>query len=152
MVSNALVTLQRALAIVAVLLLYPKTNTVAAQAEGFGFRFEVGDCATERLDTPTGIFTKELGGSPVRTVTAQVVLTPAQMSTIYRTLENIRFFDYPSAFVGVRPDAKVITETTPSTIYRLEVRNGGVVHTVSWNDSSKPQPRKRIVCAISFQW
>src|SRR5262249_15494696 len=109
-----------------------------AQASDFGFRFEVGDCSTERLDTFSGIFTKNLGGWPARIVTAPIVLTDAQMSEVYRTIENIRFFDYPSAFVGVRRDVNEITTTVPYDTYRFEVRNAGVVHTVSWRDSDKP--------------
>jgi hypothetical protein len=137
MVSNSLVTLQRTLAIVAVLLLYaPKANTAAAQAADFGFRFDVGDCPTERLDTFTGIFTKDLGGS-LGTATAHIALTDAQMSAIYRTIENIRFFDYPTVFVGGRPGVEVIT-TTPSNTYRFEVKNAGMVHAVSWQDSDTP--------------
>jgi len=116
----------------------PNGNTSAAQAGDFGFRFEVEHCLTEQLDTFSGIFTKNLGGWPARTVTAPIALTDAQMSEVYRTIENIGFFDYPSAFVGVRKDAKVITETRPSDTYRFEVRNAGVVHTVSWRDSAKP--------------
>ena len=65
MVSNSPVTFQRTLAFVFVLLLYVlEGNTNAAQAGDFGFRFEVGDCLTERLDTFNGVFTKNLGGDP----------------------------------------------------------------------------------------
>ena len=41
------------------------------------------------------------------------------MSTIYRAIENLRFFDYPAVFLGVSPDAKVIAETGPSFTYRF---------------------------------
>jgi hypothetical protein len=139
--SNSRVTFQRTLAILIVLLLRaPKGNTSPAQAGDFGFRFEVGDCLTEQFDTFAGVFTKDLGGAPARTriVTARLSLTDAQMSAIYRTIENVRFFDYPSTFVGVRTDAKIITTTSPSKTYRLEVRNAGIVHAVSWDDAHKP--------------
>ena len=53
----------------------------------------MGDCAAERLDTFTGIFTKDLGGSSARTATAHIALTDAQMSAIYRAIEDIHFFD-----------------------------------------------------------
>jgi hypothetical protein len=126
-------------AVVVLLLAYPpKGNMTAAQAGDFGFRFEFGDCSTDRLDTFSGIFTKNLGGWPARTVTAPILLTDAQMSEVYRTIENIGFFDYASAFVGVRKDAKDIMMTIPYNTYRFEVRNAGVVHTVSWKDSDKP--------------
>ena len=139
MVSHSPVTLQRTLAVVIVLLLYaPNGNNVAAQAGDFGFRFEVGDCLTERLDTFDGVFTKNLGGEPARTVTAQISLTDAQMTAIYRAIENIRFFDYPSTCVGVPIGVQDVKTTIPSNTYRLEVRNAGVVHSVSWRDAYKP--------------
>lgn len=92
----------------------------------------------ERLDTFDGVFTKDLGGSPSRTVTAQISLTDAQMTAIYRAIENTRFFDYPSAFSGIPTGLQVVAEMHPAPTYRLEVRNGGVVHAVSWKDAYKP--------------
>jgi len=93
MVSNSAVTFPRTLAAVMVLLLYaPTSNIATAQASDFGFRFEFGPCppwVTERLDTFNGGFTANLGDEPVR-----MSLTDAQMSAIYRTIENIRFFDH----------------------------------------------------------
>jgi hypothetical protein len=131
------VTFQRVLAIVIVLLLYaPTSNIAAAQASDFGFRFEFGPCSpwvTERLDTFNGVFTANLGDEPVR-----MSLTDAQMTAIYRTIENIRFFDYPSIFNGVPAGVRESTTTSPASTYRLEVRNEGAVHTVSWLDAYKP--------------
>jgi hypothetical protein len=139
MASKRPVTFRRMVAVVVLLLAYPaKGNTSVAQAGDFGFRFEVGDCSTERLDTFSGIFTKNLGGWPARIVTAPIVLTDAQMSTIYRTIERIRFFDYPSTFVGVPAGVHEVTRTVPYNTYRLEVRNAGVVHAVVWKDADKP--------------
>jgi hypothetical protein len=131
------------------LLYAANSDTAAAQAGDFGFRFEVGSCpgppvkdlpngVIERLDTFTGVFTENLGGEPARSVTAKISLTDAQMTTIYRTIESIRFFDYPSTFVGVPAGLQEFITTTPSNTYRLEVRNAGVVHGVSWNDGHKP--------------
>ncbi len=138
MVSNRAVTFRRTLALVAALLLYsPQSSAAATQAADFGFRFEFGSCLVERLDTFTGTFTQGVPGPSPRIATTHIVLTDTQMSAIYRAVENVRFFDYPTHFIGVRPDVEVIT-TIPSTTYRFEVTNAGVVHTVSWNDSSKP--------------
>jgi len=109
----------------------------ASQAGDFNFRFEGGVCFTEKLDTLTGDFTR-IWGMPPSGDTVKLSLTDAQMSTIYRAIENIRFFDYPAVFLGVSPDAKVIAETGPSFTYRFEVRNAGVVHAVLWTDSGKP--------------
>lgn len=113
-------------------------RAVAAQTRDFNFRFEVGECLTERLDTFSGDFTRNRGGAPPSMDTVKLALTEVQMSVIYRGIENIRFFDYPAVLVGVSPDAKVITETAPSFAYRFEVRNAGAVHAVAWNDSRKP--------------
>ena len=60
------------------------------------------------------------------------------MRTIYQDLEKIRFFDYPSPFNGVPSSDIVVATTTPASTYRLEVRNGGVVHTVVWKDAYSP--------------
>ena len=139
MVFNTLVKFSRTLAVMIVLLLYAtQGNTTPAQADDFGFRFEVGNCSTERLDTFNGVFTKNLGGDPVRTVTAQVFLTDPQMRAIYRSIENIHFFDYPSTFVGVPDGLQKTGAFAPAPTYRLEVRNEGAVHTVSWKDAYKP--------------
>jgi hypothetical protein len=56
---------------------------------------------TERLYTFNAVFTKNLGGEPDRTVTAHISLLDAQMSAIFQTTENIRFFDYLYEFDGV---------------------------------------------------
>ena len=138
--SNSPMKFQRTLVVVIVLLLfYPYDGrSAAAQAGDFGFRFEVGDCLTERLDTFNGLFTKDLGGEHARTVTAPISLTDAQMLAIYRTIENIRFFDFPATFNGVPLGLQIVTSLSPHFTYRLEVRNGGVVHAVVWKDAYKP--------------
>jgi hypothetical protein len=70
--------------------------------------------------------------------TAHIALTDAQMKTIYQTIENIRFFDYSSAFVGFPKGLQQVEEFGPAHAYRLEVRNGGAVHIVVWKDQSRP--------------
>jgi hypothetical protein len=138
--ADAITCRQRTLvlAIVVLLLYAPKGNNVVAQAGDFGFRFEVGDCFTERLDTFDGVFTKNLGGVPALTVTAHIALTDSQMTAIYRTIEDIRFFDYPSTFNSVPTGVQIVRETSLYNTYHLEVRNAGVIHTVSWKDAYKP--------------
>jgi len=149
MASNTLVTFRRALAVVAVFLLCsPTARLAAAQAGDFDFRFEFGPClvpsvgfpngGTERLDTFNGVFTENLGGEPARTVTAKISLTASQMGAIRQAIENIRFVDYPSRFVGVPAGVQEVTTTVPAPTYRLEVRLSGAVHTVAWDDGSKP--------------
>jgi len=113
-------------------------HTLGAQANDFAFRFRVGDCLPERLDTFSGTFTKDLGGYPPQLATTRLALTNAQMTDIFRTIEEIRFFEYPASFVGIAAGAAEIVKTIPSPTYRLEVRNAGVVHTVTWEDAYKP--------------
>lgn len=129
-------------AIVAFLVSFSQGSNAAAdrmgQASDFGFRLSVQLCLTETVDTFTSMFTKELGGDPPRSATAQLSLSDAQMGTIYQTMEKIRLFDYPSQFDGVRDGLRAVTVLGPAIRYRLEVRNGGAVHAVSWNDAFKP--------------
>jgi hypothetical protein len=143
MVSESHVTFQRTLAVVIVILLYkPTSNINAAQAGHFGFRFEFAPCGplvTERLDTFNGVFTANLGGQPAQTATAPMSLSDAQMSAIYRAIDKIAFFDYPSTFTGVPAGAQEATTKSPAPTYRLEVRKGETVHAVSWEDAYTPQ-------------
>ena len=132
-------SLQGTLAVGMVLMLHaPHRGVVAAQAADFGFRFSVTDCATERLDTFSGEFTKLLATYPVQTATVPVVLSDAQMAAIYRAVEEIRFFDYPERFTGVPAGVQETICTDPHFTYRLEVRNAGTVHSVVWEDHCKP--------------
>jgi hypothetical protein len=141
---------RRTLAIVIALFFYapqgnisamPRGNVSVSQAGDFGLRFGFEPCyprVTESLDTFTGVFTANLGGEPARTVTTPLSLTSDQMTAIYATLENLRVFEYPSTFLGVLAGADEVTTTRPSPTYHLDVRNGGVVHSVSWTDAYKP--------------
>jgi hypothetical protein len=139
--SNSYVMFQRMVATVAVVVCATTASHAAAQADDFGFRLEDRLCLMERYDSVSGVFTKELasdGHEPARTVTAKIVLTDVQMREIYQAIENIRFFDYPSAFVGVPKGLEQVMEFSPSHTYRLEVRNRGAVHTVEWKDAARP--------------
>jgi hypothetical protein len=141
-VSNFAMTLRTSVvAIVVFLAGYSQGTTTAIRADqagDFGFRFQVGDCLTETFDTFTGVFTKDLGGEPPRSATVQLSLPDAQMGTIYQTIDKIGFFGYPSRFVGIAEGRRMLTESGPARTYRLEVRDAGVVHIVSWNDAFKP--------------
>jgi hypothetical protein len=142
MVSNPPMSVRSIAGIVALLLSYSQSTngTVLAlsQTADFGFRLETNRCLSETHDTFSGLLTKDLGGEPARSVRAQVSLTDSQMKTIRQTIEEIRFVDYPSSFVGVPTGLSEIMTFSPATKYRLEVHNRGVVHTVSWNDAHKP--------------
>ncbi len=111
----------------------------AAQRSDFGFRFEIASCLPERFDTITGVFTKDLGRG--QTGTANITLSDAQMTEIHETIQKIRFFDYPSEFSDVVRELGpnvARRRSHPNTTYLMEVRSGGNVHTVTWNDGFKP--------------
>ena len=112
--------------------------SVEGQADDFAVRFEFGVCRTDILDTFTGVFTKDLGGDPRQFVTIPLTLPEDQVRTIYKAIEEIGFFNLVSPFRGVPSGLDRVTVFGPSSSYRLAVRNGGVVHTVSWNDAFKP--------------
>jgi hypothetical protein len=112
-------------------------TTPVVQAQDFGFRYERGSCVKERLDTLKGVFTKNLGGS--KTVTARISLSESEMRIIYEKIQEIGFLNFPSKYEGSAGlGAPGVTMTIPSETYRLEVRNGGIVHTVLWEDDLKP--------------
>jgi hypothetical protein len=103
----------------------------------FAVQYEVKDCRAERFDSATGEYVrpmpKEFGPQPL---TARIGLTDLQMNTIFRMVTDIGFMDYPAAFKGTITDT--ITTVSPSRAYRLEIRNGGVSHAVSFTDAYRP--------------
>jgi hypothetical protein len=108
----------------------------------FGFRFEAVRCLTEKFDTFSGEFTEDLGGEPARSATARFSLTDSQMRAVYQAIENVRFFDLPPVFNGVPPGLGEVWTTVPANTYRLEVRNGGVAHSVLWRDAYNPTTKE----------
>jgi hypothetical protein len=103
----------------------------------FSVRYEVGDCRAERFDSATEEYVrpmpKEFGPQPL---TVRIGLSDMQINTIYRMVTDIGFVDYPSVFKGTVTD-RIVT-VNPSSTFRLEVRNGGVSHAVSWTDAHSP--------------
>jgi hypothetical protein len=104
----------------------------------FAFKFDFKPCLTNSLDMYRNIYTRELGlGEPP--ISIPLTLTTEQMADAHAALDSIRFFDYPTKFLGARPTATGEAKTVhPYATYRLEVRSSGVVHTVSWDDRSLP--------------
>ena len=105
-----------------------------AQPKDFSFRFVVGSCLREEFNSSSGVFTKNLGAGQTATVTMS--LTAAQMTTIDQTVQEIRFFEYPSKFSGVAVKLGLRRQTDPSITYRLDVLSAGKVHAVKmerWN-------------------
>lgn len=112
-----------------------------AQTDVFTLRFEYRPCGpiiTEQLDTAAGAFTANLGGDPPRTVSVRMSLSRDQMITIRKAVHDIGFFGYVSPFFGVPTGVYEVTTISPAPSYRLEVREAGTAHAVSWLDQSRP--------------
>jgi hypothetical protein len=77
--------------------------------------------------------------APQQSVTTQLSLADQQMGIISSRIRTIQFFDYPSQLFSVPADQRVVAEIHPSATYRLEVRDGGLTHTVAWNDSHRSE-------------
>ena len=104
----------------------------AEPANDFAFRFEYGRCTTDVLDTFQGVFMSDSG---VRGANLSIPLTipPDSLRAVYQAITAAQFFQYPSDF-----RVKGNTRFGPSNHYRLEVRNAGLEHVVSWRDNSAP--------------
>src|SRR6516162_3781920 len=57
----------------------------------FGFLFETG--YGEKVDTFHGLVTKDLGAHPDTTIA--LVLTPGELDSVYRKVEEVRLFEVP---------------------------------------------------------
>jgi len=79
-------------------------------------------------------------------------LPKESLDAVFREITTARFFDYPSDFRTTSAGNCIATPDTrggstacsgasgfaPANHYRLEVRNAGVTHAVSWRDSIAP--------------
>lgn len=120
----------------------PSAQTQPQPPGDFGFRFEVRRCLTEKFDTFSGEFSEELGGEPARCATARFSLADSRMRAIYQMIEKVRFFDLAPVFDGVPTGASQVMTTVPANTYRLEVRSGGVTHSVLWKDAYSPTTKE----------
>jgi len=68
-------------------------------------------------------------------------LSDVQMKTVYEAIQRIGFLTYPSNYRGAS-DTGVSTMMIPHETYRLEVRMGGLSHTVSWEDAFRPTTKE----------
>jgi hypothetical protein len=97
----------------------------------FAIRFEYGSCTTDVLDTFRGVFVRDMGdGNAAASV--PVVLPSGSLNAVYHDVLAAGFFAYPAEF-----RANGAAEFKPAMHYRLRVRSGGQIHTVSWTDGNR---------------
>lgn len=96
---------------------------------GFGFLLESG--YGEKVDTFSGLVTKDMVGDPDTTI--RLRLTEAELDTIYQAAIAIRLFDYPEPC-----PPQVGNPWVPSTTMRLKIRAGWVTKEFSWETGYGP--------------
>lgn len=117
----------------------PTLISVAQPPDDFAFNFEYGSCLTNRADTFTNTFRKDMGDQRTRTI--PLMLTPVKMETIYRQLVASDFFSYPPVYKVQLPTSGEAAAVTPASRYRWIVRSAGRTTTVAWLDEIvKPNP------------
>ncbi len=105
-----------------------------ASPDDFAFIFEYGSCWSSRLDTFAGTYSREkVLHNPA--VTIELVLTPDELDTIYRKMEQIGFFQYPEQFAIRVPEGRSAATVTPASKYHFQVRSDGATKEVRWHDN-----------------
>lgn len=95
----------------------------------FGFLLESG--YGERVDTFSGLVTKDMVGDPDTTIRLQ--LSEAELDTIYEAAMAIRLFHYPEPCPAQSGNPWV-----PSTTMRLKIRAGWATKEFSWDTGYGP--------------
>ncbi len=115
------------------------TNTATAQQTGnitssnasFNFVFKYGVSGGNTLDTFKGTYTRDMILDPA--VTINMVLTPAEMDSIYQKMVEIDFFNYPDKFSGHVADNETKTEVAPYPSYFFNVEYDGKTKELLWH-------------------
>lgn len=122
-------------AITVVVLVLAGCSSWPTQREtNFKLIFEVGPFGgdgTNVLNTSQGTLTRITNGSPPTTV--DVILSQAQLDTIYQSMVEIDFFNYPNELRQAEPDLCVF----PWVSYRFFATDGHRVKEVDWIDYSR---------------
>jgi hypothetical protein len=108
---------------------FPRTN--------FGFRFESGH--GELVDTFRGLVTKDRVTDPDTTI--NLVLTSAELDSIYDKMLEIRLFDLPEPHPPYSAGG-VLSE--PSTHVQLQVRSGELTKALEWDSGRVVGPHWEI--------
>jgi hypothetical protein len=101
-------------------------------ASNFGFIFEFGSCNLDVLDTISGSFTRDM--IVEQDIIVPMALSDTQMRTIYQTMMEIGFFDYPEVFAIPTPKNETFGIVTPAMEFRIMVINGDLTKKIYWKD------------------
>ena len=97
----------------------------------FDFVFSYGSCITDRVDTFRDRLTRKMEGE------SEVIsfsLSRGEKATIYRKMQEIKFFTYPEHFSIPIPEIGVISVVEPADTYAFRLRSGRIAKTLRWTD------------------
>lgn len=97
------------------------------------FSFELRTDHGYRVDTRTGIATKDMVIDPDTTIALR--LTPAELDTIYRAAISMRIFEYQEPHPVLETNGGF---TCPSSVYYLHVEAGGYQRDLRWGTAYNP--------------
>jgi len=110
------------------------TNQIPCNTTNFNVIFRYGIAGAKyrnELNTFNCTFIKDMVNKPP--IKTRLYLNDEELEAIYEKMIEIDFFSYPQIF-NYMPSGNIIGESTPYSIFYLEVRNGTVKHSVVWND------------------
>jgi len=102
-----------------------------SQQNGFNFIFKHGVTGRNTLDTFQGTYTKDMIMDPA--ITTDLVLTKAEMDSIYQKMMEIDFFNYPDKFSVDVADNETKTEVAPYPSYFFRVEYDGKTKELLWH-------------------
>ncbi|MGD0779503.1 MAG: hypothetical protein ABR954_01795 [Dehalococcoidales bacterium] len=102
------------------------------QKSDFNFIFKYGVSGGNTLDTFHGTYTRDMILDPA--ITIDMVLTAAEMDSIYQKMLEIDFFNYPDKFSVDVADNETKIEVTPYPTYFFKVEYSGKTKELLWHD------------------
>jgi hypothetical protein len=106
---------------------------IAHEADsGFNFIFKYGVSGGNTLDTFQGTYTRDMILDPA--IIIDLVLTAAEMDSIYQKIVEIDFFNYPDKFNVHVADNETKTEVAPYSSYFFKVEYNGKTKELLWHD------------------
>jgi hypothetical protein len=102
------------------------------QKSDFNFIFKYGVSGGNTLDTFHGTYTRDMILDPA--ITIDMVLTAAEMDSIYQKMVEIDFFNYPDKFSVDVADNETKIEVAPYPTYFFKVEYSGKTKELLWHD------------------
>jgi hypothetical protein len=111
------------------------TLTVPAIPSNYSliFSYGTGEVKNE-LNTIKGTYTKDMISAPP--ITVNLSLAQEEMDRIYKKMQEIDFFNYPTDF-SIQSSGTTTIVSTPSEKYYFKVIDGSRTKEVSWDDKIK---------------